>query len=230
MKKKLLLISAAVIVIAAICVVGYTLAYFTDTADATNTFTVGDVTIKLTEADVTEGTDPNTGGTTWEKETTRNEDGNTYNGIYPSARLPKDPTVENVGKNACYVQMEVTVPGALLEYYDEYISFEVSDDSDAAWAKIDSLCGDVGMAGDYKLVYQYKSILLKDKSTKPLFDAVLISEDAGNDVMDALRTAAGTDGLKIDIVAKAIQADGFIDDADGTAMEKAFTALNTPNP
>lgn len=49
MKKKLTLVVTCVVLVAAM-VIGGTLAYFTDTKDATNTFTVGNVSIDLIES------------------------------------------------------------------------------------------------------------------------------------------------------------------------------------
>lgn len=49
MKKKILAISI-VVCLAAVAIIGGTLAYFTDTADVTNTFTVGSVKISLLES------------------------------------------------------------------------------------------------------------------------------------------------------------------------------------
>lgn len=88
MKKKILAL-CLVIALAATAVIGGTLAYFTDTDDATNTFTVGNVDIELTE--------PN-----WEK--TGKEDAKE---VYPGEALAKDPTVENVGANPCFVRVKV---------------------------------------------------------------------------------------------------------------------------
>ena len=48
MKKKILALSLCVVMLA-IAIVGGTLAYFTDTKSATNTFTVGNVKIDLIE-------------------------------------------------------------------------------------------------------------------------------------------------------------------------------------
>ena len=48
MKKKLLAIGLAVAVLA-VTIVGMSIAYFTDTDDATNTFTVGEVKVQLIE-------------------------------------------------------------------------------------------------------------------------------------------------------------------------------------
>ena len=49
MKKKILALSMC-IALAAIAIVGASLAYFTDTKSATNTFTVGNVKIQLLES------------------------------------------------------------------------------------------------------------------------------------------------------------------------------------
>jgi len=76
MKKKIIAL-ALVLCLAAVAVVGGTLAYFTDVADATNTFTVGNVDIELTE--------PN-----WE-ETGKEE----AKDAYPGEPLAKDPKVIN---------------------------------------------------------------------------------------------------------------------------------------
>ncbi len=87
MKKKIVSLALAVCLIA-IAAVG-TLAYFTDTDKADNTFTVGNVDITLTE--------PN-----WNKDKAESDD------VYPGEALPKDPTVKNVGDNPCFVRISVT--------------------------------------------------------------------------------------------------------------------------
>ena len=68
---------------------GATLAYFTDTDEAENVFTVGNVDIVLTE--------PN-----WEK--AGNVDAPE---VYPGEALAKDPTVKNIGANPCFVRVKV---------------------------------------------------------------------------------------------------------------------------
>lgn len=87
-KKKIVsLCLAAVLVVMAIA--GATVAYFTDTKTAENTFTVGNVDITLTE--------PN-----WEG--SGKEDAPE---VYPGEPLAKDPTVTNVGSNPCFVRISV---------------------------------------------------------------------------------------------------------------------------
>ena len=52
MKKKSILMAAIAVMLVAVLVVGGTLAYFTDTKSATNTFTMGNVKITLDETNV----------------------------------------------------------------------------------------------------------------------------------------------------------------------------------
>ena len=88
MKKKITAI-ALVVCLVAVAVVGGSLAYFTDNAEKTNTFTVGNVDITLTE--------PN-----WEG--SGKEDAPE---VYPGEPLAKDPTVKNTGANPCFVRIKV---------------------------------------------------------------------------------------------------------------------------
>ena len=86
MKKKIISL-CLVVALGATAVVGGTLAYFTDKDQEVNTFTVGNVKIDLTE--------PNWGEE--EKEC-----------VYPGERLAKDPTIENIGANPCFVRVSVS--------------------------------------------------------------------------------------------------------------------------
>ncbi|MBQ7499821.1 MAG: hypothetical protein IJT91_02900, partial [Clostridia bacterium] len=86
MKKKVLTISL-VVALAAILLVGGTMAFFTDTKAKDNTFTIGNVEIGLDE--------PN-----WDP-TDPHED------IYPGEVLAKDPYVTNTGNNDAFVRIKV---------------------------------------------------------------------------------------------------------------------------
>jgi predicted ribosomally synthesized peptide with SipW-like signal peptide len=103
MKKKILVL-ALTLSLVAITALGATLAYFTATDEATNTFTVGNVKIDLTE--------PN-----WES--TGIEDAAS---VYPGEALAKDPTVTNTGANPCLVRVKVEMP----EDYAQIISYETN--------------------------------------------------------------------------------------------------------
>lgn len=89
MKRKTLAI-CLVVALAAIAIIGGTLAYFTDDDTATNEFTVGNVEIDLTE--------PN-----WDDHGSAEAET-----VYPGEPLDKDPTVENIGKNPCFVRVSVS--------------------------------------------------------------------------------------------------------------------------
>lgn len=94
MKKKITAIFLCVALVA-IAIVGASLAYFTDTKTATNTFTMGDVKIVLDETSVANPTGPRVAS-------------NTYN-TYPGAVVKKDPIVHNIGANAAYIRATVKV-------------------------------------------------------------------------------------------------------------------------
>lgn len=89
MKKKIITLSLAVALVAT-AVIGGTLAYFTDTAEKENIFTVGNVEIELTE--------PN-----WDASGEAEAET-----VYPGEPLAKDPTVENIGANPCFVRVSVS--------------------------------------------------------------------------------------------------------------------------
>lgn len=87
MKKKIVAMCAT-IALAAVAVTGGTLAYFTDTEEALNEFTVGNVEIELTEPGWAYG-------------------GSFASDVYPGQVLAKDPIVTNVGDNSCFVRVSV---------------------------------------------------------------------------------------------------------------------------
>ena len=90
-KKKVLSIALAAS-LAAVAIVGSSLAYFTDTKEKTNTVTIGNVAIDLTEPE-------------WEE--SGQKDAET---MYPGEKLAKDPTVKNTGKNPAFVRVKVQWP------------------------------------------------------------------------------------------------------------------------
>lgn len=87
MKNKKLAKATAVCALAGVMLIGGAMAYFTDTDTATNEFTVGKVSIDLTEP----------GWTPPEN-------------ITPNQEIEKDPQITNDGKNSAYVFLQVKVP------------------------------------------------------------------------------------------------------------------------
>lgn len=95
-KKALLLVLCAALLVSA-SVMG-TVAYLTDKDDVVNTFTVGNIDIKLDEAN-----------TATDDADDRTEDGNKYH-LLPNQTYTKDPTVwVKEGSEEAYIRMIVTV-------------------------------------------------------------------------------------------------------------------------
>ncbi len=102
MKKKIIAISAAIAILA-IAVVGGSLAWFTSSAEVTNTFTVGNVSISLDEANVNKDGKKIPDG----QPGVGRGDANSYH-IVPGAVLDKDPTVWiNAGSESCLVYVYI---------------------------------------------------------------------------------------------------------------------------
>ena len=97
MKKKQTIIAAVVLML--VLLVGGLIAYFTDTETATNTFTIGNVDIELTE--------PN-----WSKTDANNNNvPDAAENLMPGDEVTKDPTIKNISTaNPAYVFAEVKIP------------------------------------------------------------------------------------------------------------------------
>ena len=139
MKKKLTALCLCVALLA-VAVVGASLAYFTDTDKATNTFTVGNVSIKLIESQFHRTGNDNSGDTSVPDPTEKaagmefipdnwtiftdeeiREDATTYQDEYlavkgenmvPGRNVVKCPYVINTGANDAYVRIRVMIPAA----------------------------------------------------------------------------------------------------------------------
>lgn len=98
MKKKIITL-CLVVALAATAIIGGTLAYFTDTDEATNTFTTGNVKIQLEEKNA-DGTD-------------FTQDQKLLPGSKTENNVPKIVTVKNTGSEDAYMWIEVWVPAAL---------------------------------------------------------------------------------------------------------------------
>ncbi len=171
MKKKIALVSVAVALIA-IAVVGGTLAWFNDTDEVTNVFTVGSIDIEQNEV-----FDENTAVLMPVVGTDPTDADDNY--------IQKTVTVENVGKNPAYVQTYVAVPAVL----DNNGVLKLYDANAAAngWTKLD---GDVNTAGvqpvatgititgetlTYNVyLYRYNGTLIKGAETDACLEYVYI--------------------------------------------------------
>ena len=213
MKKKILALSMC-IALAAIAIVGASLAYFTDTKTATNTFTMGNVQIKLDETDI------------------KNPEGdrvasNEYN-VYPGAVVTKDPIVHNTGKNGAYIRATVNVSNWMNLVAAYYPDFKVTFPNDGYKAALNLLVGELGegwsvvevVAGDTftvgqfdaKFILKYDGVLASGADTTAMFQTVTIPTGIDNANADSFD--------EVKVVAQAIQADGF------DTWEAAFAAFD----
>ena len=168
MKKKTLAMLLAVCLIAT-AVIGGSLAYFTDTETKTNTFTVGNVKIDLTEP-------------SWDA--TGNVDADT---VYPGEPLAKDPTVENIGNNPCFVRIKVDGLDQFddigeIIYRTDYVDGKLGDN----WVKHSDGC------------FYYNGVLDVGETTDALFDQIVMPTGL----------TGGEEAQSINVTAEAVQAQG----------------------
>ena len=106
-----LYVSVILLAFTVIMLVGVTIAYFTDTKQVTNTLTVGNVTIVLSEAAVKQDA---AGNLVQDHDQPRIMGGadavfNDYGKVYPGQTIYKDPTIINTGSDAAWIAAKVTL-------------------------------------------------------------------------------------------------------------------------
>lgn len=97
MKKKIMSL-CLVVALAAVTVVGGSLAYFTAEDNAQNDFTVGNVAIDLVEPK-------------WDADNAKD--------MYPGQEVAKDPQVTNTGANPAYIRVKITNPEGVKVTYNK---------------------------------------------------------------------------------------------------------------
>ncbi len=203
----------------ALAAIGATFAYLTDTKTVNNTFTVGDVKIKLDETNVNapEG----------DRVTS-----NTYN-VYPGAVVTKDPIVHNTGKNGAYVRAVVTIEDGMnwLGLYNENVwtapqeaafNAMINNTLGDGWELVDiayDMSGPNHPTSDFVATLKYTKVLEAGKDTTAMFSQIAFpTKLTGNDVT----TRIDQNGeFGINVVAQAIQADGFENWVDAFAAYDA---------
>lgn len=218
MKKKSILMAAIAVMLVAVLVVGGTLAYFTDTKSATNTFTVGDVKIKLDESNVN---DPDGDRVT----------SNEYTGMLPGIQYKKDPVVTNTGNNDAYVRAVVTIENGMnwMGLYNENVwtapqaeAFKklICNKMGEGWSLEDYNYVTNAERGstDFVAVLKYDGVLAAGKATTAMFENIMLPTNAT--ASDITTRVAQNGVFHIDVVAQAIQADGF------DTWDAAFTAFD----
>ena len=159
MKKKLIAMMLCIALLA-IAIAGGTLAYFTDNDAKTNTFTVGNVSIVLTEPNwVSTGADEAAD-------------------VYPGEPLAKDPTVTNDGKNPCFVRVSVTGWDALIKAGLSQNNITYRTDY------VDAALGENWVLHTDGYFY-YTKVMQPGDVTDALFDQIVIPTDVTNDATGA---------------------------------------------
>ena len=214
MTKKRFVAILLCVTLVALAAIGATFAYLTDTKTVDNTFTMGNVAIKLDETNVN---DP-----TGDRVTS-----NAYS-VYPGAVVTKDPIVHNTGKNAAYIRATVNVSNWMnlcAAYYPDFgIHFPEAGYENSlellvgtlgeGWSVVGVTIGDTFTDGAFgaKFILKYDGALAAGADTTAMFQKVTIPAGIDN---------ANTDSFKeVKVVAQAIQADGF------DTWEAAFAAYD----
>ncbi len=208
--RPIVVLLSAVLLVAA-TILG-TLAYLTDSSEVVNTFTVGNVDIKLDEAVIGENGVP-TGE--------RAEKGNEYH-LVPGQSYVKDPTVTVIkGSESSYVRMIVTLncsaeldaifapDGAVLS--NIFVGFD-----NTKWTYVDVTKDDSANTVSYEFRYatSVKPAADTDLVLEPLFTSITVPTFITGEQLATIK------GLTITVEAHAIQATGF---ADANAAWAAFT-------
>ena len=254
-RRILLLLACAVLLVS--LSVGATLAYLTSTDEVENTFTVGDVQIKLDEAKV----NTETGKAPDPKD--RTPDGNKQVRMVPGRLIDKDPTVTVLKDSEnCYVRVKVIVdvsgcttvdwdaqipddenggegqtPKTNLDiladtFVGTYIRYKNAEGDEIPYFnKVNWKVGSTPIVDStaetvtYILTYKTddgKSIVAKattDTKLEPVFTHVYVPTNLDKDDLNKLA------GMKIKVVAEAIQAEGFTASDDKSAEVKAWEAF-----
>lgn len=246
-KSKVLLALACAVLLVGASIMG-TLAYLTSTDTVTNTFTVGQVKIKLDEAKV--GTD----GKALTGDAAERVKTNSYK-LFPGHVYDKDPTVTVLaGSEESFVKMTVTV-NKCAELDKIFADHNITD--------LNSVIGGYdnrnwilkGVSKDatantrtYTFYYKEKvSATTSDLALDDLFETITIPGSLTNEEIKTLQykivkdsegkvTSETEDKLTITVNAYAIQADGFTDTKDEngkvteSAADKAWKAFDASAP
>lgn len=214
MKKKIVIV-ALVVCIFAMSIASATLAYFTDTEGATNTFTIGNVDITLSEID------PSTNPAELKVIDGTTLTGFTYENVYPTQSILKNVTINNVATDAAYVAGIIEISGinsllvtendadATADAVTDFLDGGVLNDAAKATNKI-------VVKNDKIYVYVIATAALTSADTDSvvLFENVVIPGAWDNAAMKVF------EDCEINVTAYATQTAGFTTAAE--AIEGAF--------
>lgn len=199
MNSKNIVICIAVVLM---LIIGSALAYFTDADSETNSFTVGNISLDLTEPG-------------WNPEKGKN--------ITPSQTIAKDPQITNDGANDAFVFMSVEVPMATVKTANadgtanaaalkELFSYDVND----SWAMVKKTTETSSVTYVYAYVGADGNMkaLKPGSTTQPAFDSVTF--------VNAIEGQLDNKTLTIDVSSMGIQAN----DLNTTNPAEVYDILN----
>ena len=206
--KKAMLMTLCAIILVVATVFG-TMAYLTSKDEVVNTFTVGNVAIKLDEAPV----DGNGKATTGDR-----VKANSYK-LLPGHVYDKDPTIHvDAASEDCFIRAKVTLTNAkdwiaiATKYADNKVENIIKGTDDNIWWVSQPAVDETANTVTYTFVYKNESHTDElgkriwtstDNKDLVLFNEIAIPGGLTNDELAAVGSS------KITVVAEAIQADGF---------------------
>jgi predicted ribosomally synthesized peptide with SipW-like signal peptide len=231
MKKKII-VTALVVCIFVLSIASATIAYFTDTKDITNTFTVGNVAIELDENKVIQ--DATTGNYVANGSERTTEGINIPTSLFPKQTISKDPTITNTGSESAYFGAVITIKNGAVG--DADVSKMLTFDGDTAAVddkavKVNEFLSDLINSGA-NVTYVKEGGAVKiyivvdaaqDKNDAVvLFKGVNISATWNNDEM------ANLSDLEIAVAAYAVQTAGMTS-GPLAALKDAFDVFDALN-
>ncbi len=209
-KLKVLGLLMAAVLLVGTSILG-TMAYLTSTDTVTNTFTVGNVNITLDEAEANADGTLVAGAERVKANEYKLMPGHTYN---------KDPMVTvKAGSEDAYIRMVVTVNKKAALDAIGINTLEVFQGYDSTkWTLASQKTGENDtMVYEFRYYTTVSTVDAEDTALEPLFEQIVVPGDITNEQLATLAN------LQINIVANAIQADGFETADDAWA---AFASAN----
>ena len=226
MKKKLTALCLVAGLIA-LMVAGSTLAFFKDTDDAVNVFTMGNVDILLHEDNGLATDDPNYKLDDAYEAWVEDQD------FLPTVTLEKDAWIENIGSEDAYVRMFILYPADI----EPLVDIKYDADLDANWtdAGVDFTYDFGGVDYTGRCLIYNKVLTPADKITTDTITSVTLKTEvecetlANGDIKYTLGTdsyTSATMDFPVIVLAEAGQVTNELDSADAQYWDNAVDAMN----
>ena len=197
MKRKRTIIAAVILLL--VVAVGGAIAYFTDSDEKTNTFTIGNVDISLTET-AWSSTDSDSNGVPDAAEN-----------LMPGQSVPKNPVINNLStKNSAFVFAKVVVPCTTETTPQEFFTYSVNTDK---WTELSSAAVACTNGNATHVYYYGTSGTLTELAKATDSEHPTATDKAVFDNVTLLGTLKGNEGVTgnkdIVVTGYGIQADGL---------------------